>query len=85
MARKTDDDLRCRVCGELCPCDLYSGKEPHAHCPGGLDTYLLCDKHKRECLAVHRPIDANGKWQWIDCDDPGCGYCQAIARLRQGL
>lgn len=72
-------------CGQACPCNLYQGKEPHAHCPGGLGDWLLCEDCEKKCLAVHRPVDKQGKWKWLDCDDPKCGYCKATARLRGKL
>lgn len=85
MPLREEKDLTCRVCGKPCPCDLYGGLEPHAHAPGGLDTYLLCEQHQKECLAVHRPMStdpATGKrtWTWIeDCADAACGYCNALS------
>lgn len=80
--RLTPDELKCQECGQACPCDLYQGKEPHAHCPGGLDDVLLCAECEKKCLAVHRPIDAQGKWKWIqDCGDPKCKFCDAGAKL----
>ena len=76
-----DKDLRCCVCKQLCPCDLYGGKEPHAHAPGGLLEYPLCKQHERECIEIHRPIDDQGKWKWInnyECGDAQCGYCRTL-------
>lgn len=82
--KKTDDELRCRVCGQFCPCLIYGRPVPHGHCPGGLDDYLLCEQHEKECLAVHRPIDVEGKWKWIeDCGDPKCGYCETLKKFKQ--
>lgn len=79
-------DLRCRVCGQTCPCLIYGRPEEHAHCPGGLDNYLLCDEHEEECLKIHRPVAPDGTWEWLDdCGDAGCGYCQAYREFKKRL
>lgn len=86
VKKRTAKDLRCMECGLACPCDLYPNKEPHAHCPGGLDDWLLCESCEKKCLAIHRPVDKAGKWKWInDCGNPKCGYCLALAKLRGSL
>jgi hypothetical protein len=65
---------------------IYGKPVPHAHSPGGLDDYLLCDTHEAECLKVHRPIAADGTWRWVyPCADPACGYCAAYAAQRATL
>jgi hypothetical protein len=82
MAKKKFD-LHCRVCGQTCPCLIYGQPVEHAHSPGGLNEYPLCETHQTECLAVHRPIDAAGKAKWIEnCGDPKCGYCKALKAAR---
>jgi hypothetical protein len=74
MKRKKRD-LRCRICGETCPCLIYGGPVAHAHAPGGLLEFPLCSTHQEEVLKVHIPI------KWRDCGDVACGFCEAKAKL----
>ena len=78
-------DLLCKTCGETCKsCPDYEGG-PHVHLPGGLPTYGLCHPCEEKCLAVHRPIAADGTWKWIkDCGDAACGYCFAMREALSG-
>lgn len=72
-------DLHCRICKKTCSCLIYGEPVEHAHYPGGLDNYPLCDIHEKECLDTHRSFD-NGKWIWINnCGNLNCGYCKALA------
>lgn len=76
-----NEDIRCMECGEACGCGLYPNNEPHAHCPGGLRSYLLCEPCQKKCLAIHRPVDKAGKWKWVkDCGNTACGYCKALRK-----
>lgn len=72
-------DLLCSICGKTCPCMIYGKEIEHVHMPGGIDNYPLCAEHQEECLAIHRTVDMNGNYKWIEnCSNSDCGFCQAV-------
>ena len=82
-----DHELLCMECMLPCQCALYLREdghvEPHAHCPGGDDRYMLCDPCEQRWLARHRimsPADSHPV-QWLRACAEGCPYDEIVKHV----